>query len=61
VSLVVGNSVLSIAVSLRAGVLSGRDGIDEGHNEADEPAGSEEIVRVSISGRYRHDRLDGAL
>ena len=40
-------------------VLSRRYGIDEGYNQTDKLGGFAEILRVTFSGRYRTDGLDG--
>ena len=46
---------------LRLVVLSLRDGIDEGYNQTHKLGGFAEILRVTFSGRYRSDGLDGPL
>ena len=42
-------------------VISRHDGIDQSYNQAHEPDGLEEIVRVVVFGEYRSDGLDGPL
>ena len=42
-------------------VLSRRYGIDEGYNQTHKLGGFAEILRVTFSGRYRSDGLDGPL
>ena len=42
-------------------VLSRRYGIDEGYNQTHKLGGFAEIFRVTVSGRYRSDGLDGPL